>query len=350
MGNFLNLKVIIAFVLAGSMLCGCARRGVEVYSVEKETVEETPAEVTAPAVKLPSVAPENWAPAEIAGGPRVASFQVAAEEEGADPADMAVTVFPGDVGGLLANVNRWRGEVSQGNITEAELETATERIEVGGHTIHLVDGANEERRTLGAILPVTAETWFFKLSGPKAVVAANRDAFRAYVEAVEFASKPAPPPSPESLEEPVNQPELRYQVPDSWVEGESTSMRVASFTVTGGEGREADIGVIPLGGTGGAQLAIINQWRATLRLENATEEQLPEMVETIEVGGREFQLVNFESDEAMLDGDQKARILVAYGVGGEHTWFFKMAGETSLVTEQKPILLEFLKSLEFDAP
>ena len=301
-------------------------------------------------MKLPDVAPENWVPAEIAGGPRVASFQVAAAEDGAGPADMAVTVFPGDVGGLLANVNRWRGEVSQDNITQAELETATERIVVGGHTIHLVDGANEERRTLGAILPVTAETWFFKLSGPAAVVAANRDAFRAYVEAVEFASKPVPPPSPESLEEPLDQPKFRYQVPDSWVEGEPTSMRVASFTVTGGEGREADIAVIPLGGSGGAQLAILNQWRATLRLESATEEQVPEMVEKIEVGGREFQLVNFESDEPMLDGDQKARILVAYGAAGEHTWFFKIAGETSLVAEQEPVLLEFLESLEFEAP
>ena len=47
-------------------------------------------------------------------------------------------------------------------------------------------------------------------------------------------------------------------------------MRAASFSVTGdGDGREADIAVIPLGGSGGAQLMILNQWRATLRLEAA---------------------------------------------------------------------------------
>ena len=43
-------------------------------------------------------------------------------------------------------------------------------------------------------------------------------------------------------------------------------------------------------------------------------------------------------------------LLVAYGAAGEHTWFFKIAGETSLVAEQEPVLLEFLESLEFEAP
>lgn len=311
--------------------------------------KESAAAPVVQAVKLPGAPPDGWQAVDLAGGPRVASFRIAAAEEGAEPADMGVTVFPGTAGGLLANVNRWRGEVGQANVTEEELTEALGEVEVDGQQLHIVDAANLERRTLGAILPLAGETWFFKLTGPLQVVTAQSQAFYQYLEGLEIGGEAAPATPPE-IEVPPDRPQIAYTKPEAWVEGEPTSMRVASFTVTGSEGREADISAIPLSGSGGAQLAIINQWRSTLRLEDATENQLPEMVETIDVGGRKFQLVNFESDAPMLDGDLKARILVGYATVGNHTWFFKIAGETSLVAEQQPVLLEFLKSVEFDSP
>ena len=332
-------------VLLMLLLIGCDRREIEVYSVAKEagaTASES-AEVA-----LPEEIPENWQPLDTANSPRLASFRVAsADGDGDSVADMGVTSFPGAAGGLLANVNRWRGEVGIDQVTQGELDDSLDKIEVGGHVIHLMDAAGSERRTLGAILPLASNTFFFKLTGPVEVVSANEEAFQKYVAAIEIGEGAAAAPA-QSTDAPPDRPGLTYQKPDGWVEGETTPMRAASFSVSGGEGREADISVIPLGGSGGAELVIVNQWRSTLRLDEISEDQLPTMIEEQEIGGRPFKLSDIESEEPMLEGDRKARIIVAFSTVGEHTWFFKIAGETSLVAEQKPILLEFLKTVEFE--
>ena len=217
-----------------------------------------------------------------------------------------------------------------------------------GTVVHIVDAASAERRLLGAILPVTGETWFFKLVGPKDVVAANREAFTTYLGGVKVGA-PQRPLSPEEMEPIPERPTLTYQAPESWVEGEGSMMRAASFSVADEDGGEADIAVIPLGGSGGTRLANINQWRATLRLEAATEKDVPGLIETLDVGGREFQLADLESAEAMTDAGNKARILVAFVKAEGYTWFFKIGGDSGLVAAQKPALIEFLRSVKFDA-
>jgi len=336
----------------GVFLCfaaGCDRRGIEVYSVDKEdAVGESPLPAVA-AVRLPEPPDGSWQAIDPAGGPRLASFRISGSDGGEAVADMGVTVFPGAAGGLLANVNRWRNEMGQPPLGEGQLAEALREVELGGHTIQLMDTASEERRTLGGILPLATETWFFKLSGPLAIVGEQESAFLDYLAGLQISSAAGGARGVPELDDlPPARPQITYQAPTGWVEGESTTMRVASFSVTGdGDGAEADIAVIPLGGSGGAQLMILNQWRATLRLDAATEAELPGMIELLEIGGHSYQLVDLESEAAMLDGDRKARILVAFTTVGEHTWFFKIAGETGLVADQRPALIEFLNSVEF---
>ncbi len=339
----LGIAVFLCFA------AGCDRRGIEVYSVDKEdAVEESPVPAVVD-VHLPDPPDGSWQAIDPAGGPRIASFRISGSDGGEAVADMGVTVFPGSAGGLLANVNRWRNEMSQPPLGEGELGDVLEKFEVSGHAIHLVDAADQNRRTLGAILPLASETWFFKLTGPGAVVAGQEGAFRSYLQALEISSTggAAPASAPGTVDEVPIRPQITYKRPDGWVEGEATTMRAASFSVTDGDGSEADVAVIPLGGSGGAQLMILNQWRATLRLDAATEAELPGMIERLEIGGHSYQLVDLESEAAMLDGDRKARILVAFTTVGEHTWFFKIAGETGLVADQRPALIEFLNSVEF---
>ena len=328
---------------------GCERRDIEVYSVDKEiTVGSSPPPAAA-GVRLPDVPDGSWQAIDPAGGPRLASFRIGGSDGSEDAADLGVTVFPGTAGGLLANVNRWRNEMAQPPLGEEELAEALREIEVAGHTIHLVDAATAERRTLGAILPLASETWFFKLTGPIAVVGEQEATLLSYLRALEISGSPGSAPS--DGEAAPEQPRITYVTPSGWIESEGSAMRAASFSISdGSDGREADVSVIPLGGSGGAQLAIVNQWRATLRLDDATGEQLPGMIEDVDVGGRPFQVVDIESEVAMLDGDRKARILVAFTTLGEHTWFFKIAGESSLVAEQRAVLLEFLKSVDFPTP
>ncbi|HVU23685.1 MAG TPA: hypothetical protein VHE13_06125 [Opitutus sp.] len=121
---------------------------------------------------------------------RKGSFTVPGENGAA--ADLSITAFPGDVGGLLANVNRWRGQVQLPPIAESELATATTALESHGLQFVIVDLANPQAadtdRILGALVPFDGATWFFKLKGPDALVEQEKPAFLAFLQTVQPAA------------------------------------------------------------------------------------------------------------------------------------------------------------------
>ena len=127
-------------------------------------------------------APSSWTEKPL-GPIRKGSFAVG-------DADLAITAFPGDVGGLLANLNRWRGELQLEPLTNADLPTATVTVPTADPALKclVVDIAgtpgSAPTRTLGAILPVGSDTYFFKLKGPDATVAAAKNDFLAFLATV----------------------------------------------------------------------------------------------------------------------------------------------------------------------
>lgn len=102
--------------------------------------------------------------------------------------DLSITAFPGDTGGLHANVNRWRGQIGLAPVGNAEVEKSVEHLDVNGLHIDLVEmvgtSGNPPNRLLGAIVPYQQETWFFKLTGPDALVASQREAFRTFLTTI----------------------------------------------------------------------------------------------------------------------------------------------------------------------
>ena len=55
--------------------------------------------------------------------------------------------------------------------------------------------------------------------------------------------------------------EIQWKVPRGWKQQPATGMRLGSFSVTGANGQQADVSVIPLAGAAGSHLANINRWR-----------------------------------------------------------------------------------------
>jgi hypothetical protein len=135
-------------------------------------------------------APAHWT-AKPLGPMRKGSFAV----KGADgtEADLAITAFPGDTGGMLANLNRWRGQISLPPITDAQVDAALEHFDGDGLHFDIADFAGTANgaptRILGAVLSRPGETWFFKLMGPDALVAAQKDAFRGFLRTVKEPAK-----------------------------------------------------------------------------------------------------------------------------------------------------------------
>lgn len=126
-------------------------------------------------------APAEWQ-TKAPGVMRKASFSAGPNGE----VDISVTAFPGDVGGDLANVNRWRRQIGLGPIDEAALASETEIVSTGELSFKLVDLQGAEAATLAAWTQHEGESWFFKSTGPKPLVAAERERFETFLKSVKF--------------------------------------------------------------------------------------------------------------------------------------------------------------------
>ena len=101
-------------------------------------------------------------------------------------AEITVMTFPGEVGGLLANVNRWRGQSGLPPVDEAGLAEVTGKINVSGTPATLVEAVGDTNASISVFHPVGNQTWFYKMSGPSGVVTQEKAAFTAFLESIEF--------------------------------------------------------------------------------------------------------------------------------------------------------------------
>ena len=107
-------------------------------------------------------------------------------------AKISITVFPGDVGGTLANVNRWRNQLSLESVGESELSKLTTSIDVLGGKATLVDMNGTDGKTgkparmIAATVPRKEKTWFYKLMGDEATVLQEKEAFTKFVQTVRY--------------------------------------------------------------------------------------------------------------------------------------------------------------------
>lgn len=140
------------------------------------------AEAAAAAPELSYQVPEGWEefPAQSI---RKANFRVS---DSSGSAEIAVTTFPGDVGGLLANVNRWRGQIGLDPIQESGLASITRPFPISNHNGTFVSLQGPSESILGGILGFHGNTWFFKMQGTKGTVAAQADALEAFLSSVEI--------------------------------------------------------------------------------------------------------------------------------------------------------------------
>ncbi len=140
------------------------------------------AEAAAQAPDFSYTVPEAWEefpPQSV----RKANFRVS---DAGGRAEIAVTTFPGDVGGKLANINRWRGQIGLDPIDLAGMREVTRPFVISNHNALLVSLQGPEQSILGGILDFHGSTWFFKMQGDKATVAAQAGAMEAFLSSVQI--------------------------------------------------------------------------------------------------------------------------------------------------------------------
>jgi len=132
--------------------------------------------------------PAGWQ--EVSGGQfLVAKFTIAGPT---GAAAVNVSSSAGEGGGLNGNLNRWRGQLGLPQWSDAEVGKSVTTIEVPGGKASLVDLSGTDPRTsqptrlVGAVVPQSGQTWFYKLMGDAKVVESQKDAFVQFVQGVKY--------------------------------------------------------------------------------------------------------------------------------------------------------------------
>lgn len=115
--------------------------------------------------------PEGWELSPQKKAMRLATFLVKADKS----LNISVSKFPGNVGGELANVNRWRGQVGLEPVKAEDLQKGLEVIESKVGKAKLVDISNGGKQMLAVIFPYEKSTYFFKLMGAKDAVGKQKE-------------------------------------------------------------------------------------------------------------------------------------------------------------------------------
>ena len=364
---------------AALVLAGCEDPVITEYRAPKDS-GAAPAAATAPGLHW--TAPAGWQ-AQSADGMRQGSYVVAGTD-GAK-ADMSVISFPGDVGGDLANLNRWRGQVQLPPVGPADLAAAFTRVDGPAGEFLVTDllgesaaaGGAHPSRILGAILKQADQTWFFKLAGDAGLVEAQKPAFLAFLQSIEAGS--AGPPQVAGPQRPANTndlpPDARgplppghppigaageaapgavagsamvstpvavapseglvWSAPPQWTPSAGSAMRKGSYAITGPEGA-ADLAITAFPGDVVGNLANVNRWRGQLGLPPV--ESLDGALEPLAANG--LQMLVFDG------ANQGTRMIGAIVPRANETWFFKLTGPDALVARTKPAFLEFLQTVK----
>lgn len=378
-------------ILLPLCLGACRDTQVAAYRIPKEKDPSAPA-ATAPmsadtgglvvasteAGGLAWTAPATWK-AKPGSAMRKGSYAIGAE--GGPAAELAITAFPGNVGGDLANVNRWLGQLSRPPISETELAATLTPLSAHGLALQVVDlaggTADSPLRMLGAIVPLGDATWFFKLTGPDALVAQEKPAFLEFLKTVRISLGPAvaaaplapaappaadmtapgvrlvrqpaqpasaAPPPADMAGTPVvkaDGPGLKWTAPARWQEKSATAMRKATFVISGANGATAELAVTAFPGEVGGDLANLNRWRGQLSLPPISETEFAGAVTRLTVNGLPVTLADLTGGAA----DNPTRLLGAMVPHAGATWFFKLTGPAALVAEEKPAFLNFVQTL-----
>jgi hypothetical protein len=181
--------------LAAGLFSGCSQDAREIRHY-REIVVQAPAapahspddghnhaEPAAPQGRLAWTAPEGWT--ELPGSEmRLATFKI-----GTENAECTIVAFPGEAGGVKANIRRWLGQISVevgDEQLDAFLRSQPSITTEGGLPCTIFDfapllpvGADNPTSMIAGIAAANRQSIFIKLMGPASVLAAEQERFTA---------------------------------------------------------------------------------------------------------------------------------------------------------------------------
>ena len=369
------MLLALAAVLA---LCGCRREEISVYNIPKE-IPAAPAIASAPDMGGGSAGAEgpagiSWTslPAGWQQRPaeqmRVASFAVVGQD--GSEGDVAVIPLPGIAGKEAEVVNLWRGQVKLPPLDDAEINRSAQKIEIASKEGLLFEEAGTEpvidnkypARILAGIINDGNTSWFFKMTGPDALVREQKPSFLNFLKTVSLTAGAGPQfaangngmslgPghgqmfSTNDKEVPTTDTDSSlptWQPPSNWQTMRPMPPLVAKFSISGADGAHADVNIGP---SGGGTLMNVNRWRGQLGLQPVDDSNLNSQTTPLDANGAKALVVDFSGTNQRTQ--QPARLVGAIVPQGDQTWYYKLMGDDSVVGREKEAFLKFVQTVRY---
>lgn len=231
--------------------------------------------------------------------------------------EVSVTTLPGSgklAPDLLANINRWRGQLDLPFIEEEDLPSRTETIEAGGLSITYLNivGKAKPGPAMGGMPPMMG-----------------------HGDAPQSPPKAAPVKEAPSTDDGAGSTGIAFIKPDEWIQVRATTITLYAFEAVNGKQKAS----ITVSRVGGSKTANVNRWRGQLGLEPLSDAEIEKSLVTFPVGSRKGGLVQLQNEtQAMLglmieDGDQ--------------TVFVKLTGDPETAAKERERFETFARSLKF---
>jgi hypothetical protein len=173
-------------ILAACLTAACREEAITHARVPKAAAEtarmEMPAGMAAPRRPrgLVWTMPSGWTEAP-GDGMRLATFT----PPGGLKTEGTVVAIPGESGGELANVNRWRGQIGLPPTDDAGMAAARETLATKAGPASVYDFTSKDKvpsRLIAAVVNAGGTSWFFKLKGDAAATESARSGFLMIVK------------------------------------------------------------------------------------------------------------------------------------------------------------------------
>jgi len=272
--------------------------------------------------------------------------------------------WPGTEESMLANVNRWRGQLQLPPIAAKQMSEVSHEAKAGDRQITIVDMRGQFKS--GGMTPPFAGGQF----GPRATGAPSKSANP--LDGLPAGHPPidATPNAPSGL--PAGHPPLdsapqpaaplaankaapndspKFTLAPTWKSVPSQGMSRAEFVVGDGP-QETRVKIFEFPADAGPMIADplvnINRWRGEIGLSALEKEGLTGATQPIEIDGQKATYVPMIPDTAKPEESKsKEATLAAIFKTGDQVWFIKMRGERELVKKHEDEFKAFLKSLKF---
>ena len=324
-------------------LAGCRKPHIRVYLAPKEmpvaaaadaVPEPEESQPPKPKPQLSYTLPAGWLEA-APNSVNVASFTI---KSGGAEANVAITPLPNLAGRESMVVNMWREQAGLAPIEDGELAKTLEPVEIAGKKGQMFEvlGAKEGGAPLRIVTAFYHEggaSWFYKLQGDEALVAAQKAAFVEFLKSVRV--KEASAPAAETTSAPPA-PEFKWKVPDGWQALPPGNMQVGKFAVPEKDGAKAEVFVSIFPSDTGGTLANVNRWRQQLGLPAVDDAGLANVVAPLDPATPDAVLIDLKSDPRALLGAIVPR--------DGRWWFYKMLGDAPAVAAARDSFMAFAKA------